>query len=114
MPDNVAYYGNHTGARPEKFFKTTLFQGDYLMLGLNCLEPGHEFLLALLISLNLARVQFFSQKQLPPTRLSWGGNISNLLPLAQTMHQQLPIWHSSTMLGSAMGRELSPVRYMEV
>lgn len=40
MPNNVAHYSDHVGARPEKFFKTTLFQGDYLMLGLNCLEPG--------------------------------------------------------------------------
>jgi len=30
----------HTGARPEKFYKTTLFRGDALLLGLNCLEPG--------------------------------------------------------------------------
>lgn len=31
---------DHTGARPDKFFKTTLFRGDALLLGLNCLEPG--------------------------------------------------------------------------
>ena len=30
----------HTGSRPEKFFKATLFRGDALLLGLNCLEPG--------------------------------------------------------------------------
>jgi quercetin dioxygenase-like cupin family protein len=40
MPENIAYYGDYTGARPEKFYKTTLFQGDHLMIGLNCLEPG--------------------------------------------------------------------------
>lgn len=27
-------------ARPEKFFKTTLWQGDHVMIGLNCLEPS--------------------------------------------------------------------------
>jgi quercetin dioxygenase-like cupin family protein len=30
----------HTGAAEEKFYKTTLFRGDKLLLGLNCLEPG--------------------------------------------------------------------------
>lgn len=30
----------HTGARPEKFYKTTLFRSDALLLGVNCLEPG--------------------------------------------------------------------------
>jgi quercetin dioxygenase-like cupin family protein len=33
-------YRDHTGARADKHFKTTLFQGDQLMVGLNCLEPG--------------------------------------------------------------------------
>ena len=28
------------GSRPEKFYKTTLFQGEHMMVGLNCLEPG--------------------------------------------------------------------------
>ena len=28
------------GANPEKFFKTTLWQGAYVMIGLNCLGPG--------------------------------------------------------------------------
>lgn len=37
---NFADFHNHTGARPDKFFKATLFQGDRLMVGLNCLEPG--------------------------------------------------------------------------
>ncbi len=31
---------DHAGARPDKFYKTTLFRGDALLLGLNCLEPG--------------------------------------------------------------------------
>jgi mannose-6-phosphate isomerase-like protein (cupin superfamily) len=31
---------DHAGSRPEKFYKTTLFRSDALMLGVNCLEPG--------------------------------------------------------------------------
>jgi quercetin dioxygenase-like cupin family protein len=30
----------HIGVAEAKFFKTTLFQGTELLLGLNCLEPG--------------------------------------------------------------------------
>ncbi|MCB9418969.1 MAG: cupin domain-containing protein [Ardenticatenaceae bacterium] len=30
----------HVGANAEKFYKTTLFRSDTLLLGLNCLEPG--------------------------------------------------------------------------
>jgi quercetin dioxygenase-like cupin family protein len=37
---NIKTILEHTGTRPEKFFKTTLFRGELLMLGLNCLEPG--------------------------------------------------------------------------
>jgi quercetin dioxygenase-like cupin family protein len=33
-------YREYTGARPDKFYKATLFQGQMLMVGLNCLEPG--------------------------------------------------------------------------
>ncbi len=33
-------YRNFVGSREGKFYKTTLFQSDRLMLGLNCLEPG--------------------------------------------------------------------------
>ena len=40
MSKYAASYQEHTGSRPEKFFKSTLFQGEYMMLGLNCLEPG--------------------------------------------------------------------------
>jgi mannose-6-phosphate isomerase-like protein (cupin superfamily) len=29
----------HTGVATEKFFKTTLWQGEHLLMGLNCLEP---------------------------------------------------------------------------
>ena len=30
----------HTGVNSEKFFKTTLWQGEHVMTGLNCLEPN--------------------------------------------------------------------------
>ena len=40
MSDNVTHYSQHVGARQEKFYKTTLFRADRLMVGLNCLEPG--------------------------------------------------------------------------
>ena len=33
-------YRAHVGARPDKFYKATLFQSERLLLGLNCLEPG--------------------------------------------------------------------------
>jgi len=29
----------HTGIRPDKFYKATLWQGEHIMVGLNCLEP---------------------------------------------------------------------------
>jgi quercetin dioxygenase-like cupin family protein len=35
-------YRDHVGAHPTKFFKSTLFQSEQLLLGLNCLEPGQE------------------------------------------------------------------------
>ena len=31
---------DHAGSRPDKFYKATLFRGDGLLLGVNCLEPG--------------------------------------------------------------------------
>lgn len=40
MSPYLTDYRQHVGAKPDKFFKTTLFRGDFLMLGLNCLEPG--------------------------------------------------------------------------
>ncbi|HEX9926846.1 MAG TPA: cupin domain-containing protein [Anaerolineae bacterium] len=40
MSKNIAYYQDHVGSKAEKFYKTTLFQGNHLMIGLNCLEPG--------------------------------------------------------------------------
>lgn len=39
---NFVHYGERAGASPDKHFKTTLFQSDRLMLGLNCLEPGQS------------------------------------------------------------------------
>ena len=40
MESNITHYRDHVGASPHKFYKTTLFRGDFLMIGLNCLEPG--------------------------------------------------------------------------
>ncbi len=37
---NFTDYRAHTGSHPGKFFKSTLFQSERLLLGLNCLEPG--------------------------------------------------------------------------
>ena len=37
---NFTDYRRHVGARPDKFFKATLFESARLLLGLNCLEPG--------------------------------------------------------------------------
>jgi quercetin dioxygenase-like cupin family protein len=36
----VTRLADHVGSRPEKFYKATLFRGDALLLGVNCLEPG--------------------------------------------------------------------------
>jgi quercetin dioxygenase-like cupin family protein len=30
----------HVGRQTEKFYKTTLWSGEHVMVGLNCLEPG--------------------------------------------------------------------------
>ncbi len=30
----------HAGSQPEKFFKSTVWQGEHVLVGLNCLEPG--------------------------------------------------------------------------
>jgi mannose-6-phosphate isomerase-like protein (cupin superfamily) len=38
--DHFIDWRAHTGSSPEKFFKTTLWQGEHLMIGLNCLEPN--------------------------------------------------------------------------
>jgi quercetin dioxygenase-like cupin family protein len=39
----MSYFLNwqeHAGSQAEKFYKTTLWSGEHVMLGLNCLEPG--------------------------------------------------------------------------
>lgn len=35
-------YRDFVGSRPEKFFKSTLFESGHILLGLNCLDPGQE------------------------------------------------------------------------
>jgi len=37
---HITHYADHTGARADKHYKATLFQGHMLMVGVNCLEPG--------------------------------------------------------------------------
>jgi quercetin dioxygenase-like cupin family protein len=32
----------HAGSQAEKFYKTTIWRSDQLMVGLNCLEPGQS------------------------------------------------------------------------
>lgn len=38
--DHVKSIAQHVGAAADKFYKTTLFRVDSMLLGLNCLEPG--------------------------------------------------------------------------
>jgi quercetin dioxygenase-like cupin family protein len=38
--DHFFDWHRHTGTQEEKFYKTTLWQGDHMMVGLNCLQPG--------------------------------------------------------------------------
>ncbi|HLE64143.1 MAG TPA: cupin domain-containing protein [Pyrinomonadaceae bacterium] len=40
--DHFLNWRDFTGAQTEKFFKTTLWKGEHVMLGLNCLEPGQS------------------------------------------------------------------------
>lgn len=40
MNELVKKISDYAGVREEKFYKTTLFRADTLLLGLNCLEPG--------------------------------------------------------------------------
>ncbi|MCC6190403.1 MAG: cupin domain-containing protein [Anaerolineales bacterium] len=37
---NFTHFAEHVGARPDKVYKSTLFESGRLLLGLNCLEPG--------------------------------------------------------------------------
>ena len=39
---NSIDWREHTGAALEKFYKTTLWQGEHINLGLNCLEPNQK------------------------------------------------------------------------
>jgi quercetin dioxygenase-like cupin family protein len=36
----VTRLADHVGEGADKFYKATLFRGDALLLGVNCLEPG--------------------------------------------------------------------------
>ena len=40
MESNITHYRDHIGVSQQKFYKATLFRSDFLMIGLNCLEPG--------------------------------------------------------------------------
>jgi quercetin dioxygenase-like cupin family protein len=40
MKEFVKRVSEHIGRREDKFFKTTLFRAEALMIGMNCLEPG--------------------------------------------------------------------------
>jgi quercetin dioxygenase-like cupin family protein len=40
MSTQSVHYREYVGSKAEKFYKTTLFQAEHLMIGLNCLEPG--------------------------------------------------------------------------
>ena len=37
--DYFMNWREHSGSQPEKFYKTTLWQGEHVTVGLNCLEP---------------------------------------------------------------------------
>ena len=38
--DGVSNWNDFTGIAPEKFHKSTIWQGEHMTLGVNCLEPG--------------------------------------------------------------------------
>jgi quercetin dioxygenase-like cupin family protein len=38
--DYFLNWQDHAGSQLERFFKTTLWQGEHVMVGMNCLEPG--------------------------------------------------------------------------
>ena len=42
MSNYFSDYREYTGSRPEKFFKSTLFESDRILLGMNGLDPGQE------------------------------------------------------------------------
>jgi quercetin dioxygenase-like cupin family protein len=39
---NFKDYHDYTGSKPDKFFKSTLFQSSNLLLGINCLDLGQS------------------------------------------------------------------------
>ena len=39
---NFLNWRDFEGSQREKFYKTTLWQGEHVMVGLNCLEPGQS------------------------------------------------------------------------
>ena len=39
---NFLNWRDFEGSQPEKFYKTTLWEGEHVMVGLNCLEPGQS------------------------------------------------------------------------
>jgi quercetin dioxygenase-like cupin family protein len=39
MHESIKTVANHVGTRTDKFYKTTLFQSNAMLLGINCLEP---------------------------------------------------------------------------
>jgi mannose-6-phosphate isomerase-like protein (cupin superfamily) len=39
---NFLNWRDFEGSNPEKFFKATLWQGEHVMVGLNCLEPNQK------------------------------------------------------------------------
>ena len=39
---NFSHFRTHVGADPEGFFKSTIFEGASLRLGMSCLEPGQS------------------------------------------------------------------------
>ena len=38
--ENFFDWKEYAGSQPEKFYKTTLWQGEHVMVGLNCLNPN--------------------------------------------------------------------------
>lgn len=40
--DSFKHYRQHVGSRVDRHYKATLFEGEAMMVGLNCLEPGQS------------------------------------------------------------------------
>lgn len=39
---NITHYDLHLGSRQDQHYKATLFQGQHLLVGINCLDPGQH------------------------------------------------------------------------